>query len=63
VTLEQQHQTRLAARLALLFAAAALLMVWILPGARQTFDYLSAGTFASAVTITAAFGLFVSGRL
>jgi hypothetical protein len=63
VTLEQKKLTHLAGRMALLFALAAALMVLALPGTRQAFDYLIVGTFASAVTLTAAFGLFVKGRL
>jgi hypothetical protein len=63
VTLELKKHTHLAGGLAILFVATAVLMAWALPGAGQAFDYLIDGTFASAVTLTAAFGLFVSGRL
>jgi hypothetical protein len=54
---------QLAGRLGILFVGAAALMVLALPGARETFDYLIAGTFASALTLVVAFGLFVTGRL
>ena len=54
---------RWAGRLAILFVSAAAAMVMVLPGAREAFDYLIAGTFASALTLVVAFGLFVTGRL
>ena len=54
---------QLAGRLGLLFLGAAAPMVLALPGAREAFDYLIAGTFASALTLVVAFGLFVTGRL
>lgn len=54
---------QLAGRLGLLFVGAAALMVLVLPGARETFDYLIAGTFASALTLVVAFGLFATRRL
>jgi uncharacterized transporter YbjL len=62
VTLEPKNYARLAGGLTILFVTAAALMAWALPGAAQAFDYLIAGTFASAVTLTAAFGLFVWER-
>jgi hypothetical protein len=49
--------------MAILFVCAAALMAWVLPGAREAFDYLIAGAFASALTLVVAFGLFVTGRL
>jgi hypothetical protein len=54
---------RWAGRLAILFVTTAALIVLALPGAREAFDYLIAGTFASALTLVVAFGLFVTGRL
>ncbi len=49
--------------LTILFVAASALMVWMLPGTREAFDYLMAGTFASSLTLAVAFGFFVTGRL
>jgi hypothetical protein len=54
---------RWAGRLAILFVSAATLIVLALPGAREAFDYLIAGTFASALTLVVALGLFATGRL
>jgi hypothetical protein len=47
----------------LLFLGAAALIVLLLPRAREAFDYLTAGTFVSALTLVVAFGLFVTGHL
>ena len=55
--------SKLAVILGLLFCAAAGLIVLLLPMVGESFHYLIAGTFGSAVTLAAAFALFVSGRL
>jgi hypothetical protein len=52
-----------AGRLAILFVSVAVLTVLALPGVHEAFDYLIAGTFASALTLVVAFGLFMTGRL
>jgi hypothetical protein len=59
VTLERKRYVRLAAGIAALFVSCAGLTVLALPGSRQSFDYLIAGTFASAVTLCVMLGLFV----
>ena len=52
---------RWAGRLAILLVSAAALIILALPGAREALDYLIAGTFASALVLMAALGLFATG--
>jgi hypothetical protein len=49
----------LVGRLASLFAVSAALLVFVLPGGRQDIDYLIAGTFATAISLAAAFVVLV----
>ena len=51
------------ARVGVLFLALVIFLVWAFPGHRRPFDYMLAGTFATAITLTAVFVLFVKRRL
>jgi hypothetical protein len=51
------------ARVGVLFLALLILLVWAFPGHRRPFDYMVAGTLATAITLTAVFVLFVKRRL
>ena len=44
------------------FLALVILLVWAFPGHRRPFDYIVAGTFATAITLTAVFLVFVKRR-
>jgi hypothetical protein len=57
-----KSRAHLGAGLALLFVLSAGLIVAILP-VEQPLTYLLAGTFAAALTLIAAFLLFITGRL
>ena len=48
--------------MASLFAVSAALLVLILPGSRESIDYLIAGTFATAISLVVAFVFVVKGR-
>ena len=50
------------ARVGVLFLAVLFLLVWAFPGHRRPFDYMVAGTFATAITLTAVFVLCVKRR-
>jgi hypothetical protein len=50
------------ARVGVLFLALVILLVWAFPGHRRPFDYMVAGTFATAITLTAVFVVFVKRR-
>ena len=50
------------ARVGVGFLALVILLVWALPGHRRSFDYMVAGTFATAITLTAVFLVFVKRR-
>jgi hypothetical protein len=50
------------ARVGVLFLALVILLVWAFPGHRRPFDYMVAGTFATAITLTAVFLVFVKRR-
>jgi hypothetical protein len=60
---ERKNMMQMAVRMAILFASTAAFIAWVVPSHGEYFHYLFAGTFASAVTLVAAFGLFVTGRL
>jgi hypothetical protein len=49
--------------LVLLFPSMAALSLRAIPGAHDPFEYLIAGTFATAVSLLAVFTFFVKGRL
>lgn len=55
VTLEIKPPVILIASLILIFVALIAVLLWALPGERRPFDYMVAGTFATAITLVALF--------
>ena len=55
MTLEIKPPVILIAGLILIFAALIGLLLWVIPGERHAFDYMVAGTFATAITLLAVF--------
>jgi hypothetical protein len=51
------------ARVGVLFLALMFFLARAFPGHHRPFDYMVAGTFATAITLTAVFVLFVKRRL
>lgn len=55
MTLEIKPPVILIASLILIFTALIGILLWIIPGERQPFDYMVAGTFATAITLLVLF--------
>jgi len=55
VTLEIKPPVILIASLILIFTALIGILLWVIPGDRRPFDYMVAGTFATAITLFAIF--------
>ena len=55
MTFEIRKRSHVAGALASLFAVTAAVLVLILPGGRESIDYLIAGTLATAVSLAALF--------
>ncbi|MBZ5577812.1 MAG: hypothetical protein LAP40_14720 [Acidobacteriia bacterium] len=45
-----------------LFAVFVVLLLWVLPGPRRPFDYMVAGTFATALALAVLFAVAVRRR-
>jgi hypothetical protein len=55
VTVEIKPPVILIASLILIFIALIGILLWAIPGDRRPFDYMVAGTFATAITLLALF--------
>ena len=55
MTIEIKPPAILAASLILIFAVLIGILLWVIPGERQPFDYMVAGTFATAITLVVLF--------
>jgi hypothetical protein len=55
VTVEIKPPVILIASLILIFAVLIGVLLWVIPGDRKPFDYMVAGTFATAITLLALF--------
>jgi len=55
VTIEIKPPVVLIASLILIFTALVGILLWVIPGDRRPFDYLVAGTFATAITLLVLF--------
>jgi uncharacterized membrane protein len=55
VTLEIKPPVILLVGLILLFTALIGILLWVIPGERRAFDYMVAGTFATAITLLVVF--------
>ncbi|HLK50525.1 MAG TPA: hypothetical protein VKT49_20435 [Bryobacteraceae bacterium] len=62
VTLETKRPFALIGAFAILFVAFVMLLLRALPGARRPFDYMVAGTFATALALVGVFLLAVRRR-
>lgn len=55
MTVEIKPQVILIASVILIFTALIGILLWVIPGDRQPFDYMVAGTFATAITLLVLF--------
>jgi len=55
VTIEIKPPVILIAGLVLILTALIAILVWVIPADRRPFDYMVAGTFATAITLVALF--------
>ena len=62
VTLETKRPFILFGGFAILFVAFVALLIRVLPGARSPFDYMVAGTFATALALVVMFIVVASRR-
>lgn len=55
MTIEIKPSVILMVSLILLFTALIGILLWVIPGERKPFDYMVAGTFATAITLLVLF--------